>query len=192
MTPRKTWLWREIVHRDGDVAAARPVTRVVMAMAVRNPFSGHSAHDLSALEALGPVLVERYLPEAVALLPGPVVAYGKAAIVGSAGEVEHGAALLHPRLGKPLRALVGGGAALIPSTAKVGTMGARIDVPLGHKDNAWNFDALDTVTIGFEDAPRADEILVLLALSDGGRPAPRIGSGPEPMNEIAQPTGATT
>lgn len=101
MTPRKTWLWREIVHRDGDVAAARPVTRVVMAMAVRNPFSGHSAHDLSALEALGPVLVERYLPEAVTLLPGPVVAYGKAAIVGSAGEVEHGAALLHPRLGKP-------------------------------------------------------------------------------------------
>lgn len=180
MTPRKTWMWRETVYRDAEVLAPRPVTRVVVAIAITNPFAGQSAHDLSALEAVGPVLVERYLPEAAALLPGPPVAYGKAAIVGAAGEVEHAAALLHPRLGKPMRALVGGGLALIPSTAKVGAMGCRIDVPLGHKDEAWHFDEIDTLTLGFEDAPRADEILVILALSDGGRPAPRISAIPLP------------
>ena len=177
MTPRKTWLWRETVHRDGNTLAARAVTRVVVAVAITNPFAGRLGHDLSTLVVMGPQLAERYLPEAVALLPGPAVAYGKAAIVGTAGEVEHAAALLHPGLGKPMRALVGGGAALIPSTAKVAGMGARIDVPLGNKDDAWRFDELDTVTLGFEDAPRADEILLVLAVSDGGRPTPRIASG---------------
>lgn len=177
MTPRKTWVWRETVHRDGPTPAARPVTRVAVAIAFANPCVGPQAQDLSVLEALGPQLAERYLPEAIALLPGPAVAYGKAAIVGALGEVEHAAAVLHPRLGKPMRALIGGGAALIPSTAKVAAMGARIDVPLGHKDDAWHFDELDTLTLGFEDAPRADEILVILVLSDGGRPAPRIDAG---------------
>lgn len=178
MRPRKVWVWRETVYRDGDSPAARPITRAAVAVALANPFAGHAASlDLSDLAVLGERLAEQFLPEAIALLPGPVVAYGKAAIVGAAGEAEHAAALLHPRLGKPMRALVGGGAALIPSTAKVAHMGARIDVPLSNKDDAWHFDALDTVTLGFEDAPHANEILLVLALSDGDRPAPRLGTG---------------
>ena len=177
MTPRKTWLWRETVHRDGPEPGLRPVTRVAVAIVVANPYAGRRSQDLSDLVLLGPRLAERYLPEALALLSLPPVAYGKAAIVGFDGEIEHAAAVLHPQLGRPMRALIGGGAALIPSTVKVASMGTRIDVPLGHKDDAWNFDALDTLTLGFEDAPRGDEILVILALSDGGRPAPRIAAG---------------
>jgi hypothetical protein len=177
MTPRKTWVWRETVHRDGLEPAVRPVTRVAVAIAISNPFAGRRATDLSELIVLGPRLAERYLPEAIALLPLAPIAYGKAAIVGIHGEIEHAAAVLHPQLGKPMRALIGGGAALIPSTAKVASMGTRIDIPLGHKDDAWSFDELDTLTLGFDDAPRADEIVVILALSDGGRPSPRIAAG---------------
>ncbi len=177
MTPRKTWVLRERVFADGKTASVRPVTRVALGVAIVNPMTGQPSHDLSALAFLGAELVERFLPDAIALLPQPAVAYGKAAIVGASGEIEHAAAVLHPRLGKPMRALIGGGAALIPSTAKVAAMGTRVDVPLGHKDDAWSFDQLDTLTVGFEDAPRADEILLILALSDGGRPAPRIDAG---------------
>ena len=178
MMPRKTWVLRETVFSDGNTPAAHPVTRVAVGIAIANPMVGGPSQDLSALALLGAQLAQRFLPDAIALLPRPAVAYGKAAIVGAAGELEHAAAVLHPRLGKPMRALIGGGAALIPSTAKVAAMGARIDVPLGHKDDAWSFNQLDTLTVGFDDAPRADEILIILALSDGGRPAPRIGTGP--------------
>ncbi|MEL6209413.1 MAG: amino acid synthesis family protein, partial [Pseudomonadota bacterium] len=97
--------------------------------------------------------------EAVALLGGAPVSYGKAAIVGLAGAMEHGGAMIHPRLGKPMRAAVGGGAALIPSNAKVAAAGTPIDLPLGHKDEAWSFDHFDTMTVMVADAPRPDEIV---------------------------------
>ncbi|MEM1315939.1 MAG: amino acid synthesis family protein, partial [Pseudomonadota bacterium] len=96
----------------------------------------------------------------------------------AAGDLEHGGALIHPRLGKPMRAAVGGGAALIPSNAKIGALGACLDVPLGHKDEAWSFDHFDTLTVTVADAPRADEILLVMAVADGGRPRPRCGDGP--------------
>lgn len=177
MTPRKTWLVRESVFADGATPAQRIVTRVAVAVAIANPCTRANPGDLSELIDLGPQLAERYLPEAVALLPHPAVAYGKAAIVGSDGEIEHAAALLHPKLGKPMRAAVGGGEAIIASTAKVAAMGSRIDVPLGNKDNVWSFNELETMTLGFDDAPRAGEILLVLVVSDGGRPHPRIGPG---------------
>ena len=177
MNPRKTWLLRETVHADGNTAGPRPVTRALIAIAIRNPALALPSGDLSDLAELGRKLAEAYAPEAVALLPRTAVAYGKAAIVGVDGEVEHGAAVLHPKLGQPLRAAVGGGAAIIPSTAKVASAGARIDVPLGHKDDVWSFDQLDTITFGIDDAPRPDELLIILAVSDGGRPHPRIASG---------------
>lgn len=176
MTPRKIWLWRETVHRDGEVPAMRTVTRVAVAVVIKNPCAGAQVQDLSELVDLGPVLAARYLPDALALLPLAPVAYGKAAIVGMNGEIEHAAALLHPKLGKPMRDMIGGGSAIIPSTVKVAAMGARIDIPLGHKDDVWSFNELDTMTLGFEDAPHPDEILIILALSDGGRPAPRISA----------------
>ena len=86
--------------------------------------------------------------------------------------------MIHPKLGKPMRAAVGGGKALIPSNAKVAAMGTPIDVPLGHKDEAWSFDHFDTMTVMVADAPRADEIAMCMAVSDGPRTNPRVGKGP--------------
>lgn len=177
MTPRKIWLLRETIYAEAGNAAPRPVTRAVIAMVIANPLAADRQGSLDVLVELGPLLAELYYPQAVALLPSPAVAYGKAAIVGVGGDLEHGAALLHPKLGKAMRAALGGGEAIIPSTAKIASAGSRIDVPLGHKDNVWSFNELDTLTIGIEDAPRPDEILVVLAASDGGRPDPRIGAG---------------
>jgi hypothetical protein len=105
------------------------------------------------------------------------MAYGKAAIVGVEGDLEHAAAILHPKLGKPMRAAAGGGEAIIPSVTKVAAAGTLIDVPLGNKDNVWSFDELDAMTVCVADALRPREILVAMAVSDGGRPNPRVGKG---------------
>ena len=177
MTPRKIWLLRETILAEANNPAPRPVTRAVVAMVITNPLASGQSGSLDVLIDLSPLLAERYYPQAVALLAGAAVAYGKAAIVGVNGDLEHGAALLHPKLGKAMRAAVGGGEAIIASTCKVASAGSRIDVPLGHKDNVWSVNELDTMTIGIEDAPRPDEILVVLAVSDGGRPDPRVGPG---------------
>src|SRR5690606_24658778 len=99
--------------------------------------------------------------------------YGKGALVGTAGEMEHGGACIHPMLGKPMRAALGGGQAIIPSNVKLAPPGASLDLPLGHKDNVWSFDHFDTVTVAIADAPRPDEIVVVMGIADGGRPWPR-------------------
>jgi hypothetical protein len=112
------------------------------------------------------------------MLAGPPVCYGKAALVGASGAMEHGAAVLHPKLGKPVREAVGGGKSLMPSNHKVAALGGCIDLPLGHKDEAWSFDHIDTMTLCFPDAPRADEIVLCIGLSDGTRVHPRVGKGP--------------
>ena len=83
--------------------------------------------------------------------------------------MEHGHALLHPKLGKPMRAAIGGGAALIPATVKLSSVGASLDVPLGHKDDLWSFDHIDTMTLSIADAPRPDEIVMAVAFADGAR-----------------------
>ena len=178
MATRKTVLVRETIETDGHGKPCAPITRVVAVAVVPNPFAGRFAEDLSPLFDLGSQLGEQLMAEAVALLAGPPVSYGKAAIVGTAGDLEHGGAMIHPKLGKPMRAAVGGGKALIPSNAKVGAAGAAIDVPLGHKDEAWSFDHFDTITVSVADAPRADEIVLCMAVSDGARPHPRVGKGP--------------
>jgi len=116
--------------------------------------------------------------DAVKMLSGPPVSYGKAAIVGVNGDMEHAGAMLHPKLGKPMRAAVDGGKSLIPANAKVAAAGVPIDLPLGHKDEAWAFDYIDTITVMVADAPRPDEIVLCMAVSDGPRPHPRVGSGP--------------
>ncbi|MFP6699277.1 MAG: amino acid synthesis family protein, partial [Alphaproteobacteria bacterium] len=123
-------------------------------------------------------LGDRFMADAVAMLNGPPVSYGKAAIVGVAGDLEHGGAMIHPKLGEPMRAAVGGGEALIPSNAKVAAAGTPIDLPLGHKDQAWSFDHFDTITVMIGDAPRPDEIVLCMGVADGGRPHPRVGSKP--------------
>lgn len=177
MTPRKVQLIKETVNAEAGAAATPPVTRAAALLVVENPFAGRFVEDLSALFDLGQALAERYMPEVAALLPRPPRAYGKSAIVGVEGDLEHAAALLHPKLGKPMRAALGGGQAIIPSTTKVAAAGTPIDVPLAHKDEIWSFDELDTLTLFLPDAPRPREILVALAISDGTRPRARVGKG---------------
>jgi hypothetical protein len=159
--------------------AVTPATRKAVAMAViKNPFAGRYAQDLEPLmaigEELGGLLGERAVA-ALGIAPGSAESFGKAAVVGEGGELEHAAAILHPRLGKPLRVAVEKGAALVPSAKKLGGMGTPIDVPLGHKDAAFVRSHFDAVEVRVHDAPRADEILVAVAVTDSGRPLPRVG-----------------
>jgi hypothetical protein len=177
MEIRKTVFLRETLYGEGGAAGARPVHRAAALAVIPNPYAGRDAADLEPLYDVGAGLAERLMPELVQLLGGNAVSYGKAAIVGVAGEIEHGAALLHPKLGKPMRAAVGGGEAIIASNVKVAAAGADIDVPLNHKDNVWSFDELDTMTLAVADAPRPDEIVVVLAIADGGRVCARIAKG---------------
>jgi len=175
---RKTMIIKETIETDGFGKACNPITRVAALAVIRNPFAGHYVEDLSSLFDMGGQLGQRLMGEIVEMLSGPPASYGKAAIVGVGGELEHGGAMIHPKLGKPMRSAVGGGEALIPSNAKVAGTGTPIDVPLGHKDEAWSFDHFDTMTVMVADAPRPDEIVLCMAVSDGARPHPRVGSGP--------------
>ena len=161
-----------------DREVSPPVRRAAAAAVIANPFAGRFVADLTELieigEELGAILSER----AVAALgiPGErVESYGKAAAVGENGELEHAAAILHPKLGSPFRKTLGKGAALIPSSKKRGGLGVALDIPLGHKDAAYVRSHFDGMEVRVNDAPRADEILVAVAVTDGGRPLPRIG-----------------
>lgn len=178
MKIRKTVIIKETIEADGLGEACDPITRVAALAVIQNPFAGRFVEDLSPLFDIGGQLGERLMGDAVKQLAGPAVSYGKAAIVGVAGDLEHGGATIHPKLGKPMRAAVGGGKALIASNAKVAAAGTAIDVPIGHKDEAWSFGHFDTMTVMIADAPRPDEIVVCMAVADGGRPHPRVGSGP--------------
>ena len=175
---RKTVFVREVIETDSFGEPCEPVTRVAIATVFKNPLAGRFERDLSPLFEIGAGLGQRLAEEAVGLLNGPPVSYGKASIVGVSGDMEHGGAVIHPRLGAPMRAAAGGGEALIPSNVKLGAAGASIDLPLGHKDNPWSFDHFDTMTLCVPDAPAPDEIVMLFAYADRGRPIPRCGKGP--------------
>lgn len=175
---RKTVYVRELIETDSLGEPCEPVSRVAIAAVFRNPLAGRFESDLAPLFEIGAELGQRLAEEAVALLKGPPVSYGKAAIVGVSGDMEHGGAVIHPRLGAPMRAAAGGGDAVIPSNVKIGTAGTSIDLPLGHKDDPWSFDHFDTMTLGVPDGPGPDEIVMFLAYADRGRPIPRCGNGP--------------
>lgn len=156
-----------------------PPTRRAAAVAViDNPFAGQYVEDLSELMTIGEELGELLTQRAVAALgiEGPSAeSYGKAAAVGENGELEHAAAILHPKLGTPVRRVLGKGAALIPSSKKRGGMGVVLDIPLGHKDAAFVRSHFDGMEVRISDAPRANEIMVAIAVTDSGRPLPRVG-----------------
>ena len=156
-----------------------PPTRRAAAVAViANPFAGRYVADLDPLIIVGEELGFLLTEAAVAALgiPGSQVqSYGKAAAVGENGELEHAAAILHPKLGAPVRSVLGGGAALIPSSKKRGGPGVALDVPLGHKDAAFVRSHFDGMEVRIADAPRADEIMVAVAVTNAGRPLPRVG-----------------
>ncbi|MBI3635803.1 MAG: amino acid synthesis family protein [Candidatus Rokubacteria bacterium] len=165
----------EEIQSDGGRALRRPLRKVAAVAVIENPFAGRFVDDLTPLidagEELGALLSKR----AVEALGGAAESYGKAAIVGERGEHEHAAALLHPKLGAPLRAAVGGGKAIIPSAKKLGGPGTTIDVPLHFKDAAFVRTHYDAMEVRLPDAPRGDEIVLAIVVTDGGRPHPRIG-----------------
>ena len=175
---RKIVTLREVIFSELGRAGARPIVRAVGMAVIRNPFAGHRVADLQELFEAGAALGERIMPELVKLLDGRAVSYGKGALVGVDGEMEHGGACCHPMLGRPMRAAVGGGKAVIGSNVKVAAAGAILDVPLGHKDDSWSFEHFDTITVSLADAPRPAEILVAMAIADGGRLDNRCGSAP--------------
>jgi hypothetical protein len=175
---RKMLVVVEETCREMD-RAVNPVTRKAVAFAVvDNPCAGKFVEDLEILMRIGAELGDLLGRRAVAALGVPsseIESYGKAAIVGAGGELEHAAAILHPRLGKPLRSAVQQGAALIPSSKKMGGAGTSIDVPLGHKDAANVRSHFDAMEVPLHDGPRTNEILVAVAVTDSGRPLPRVG-----------------
>ena len=176
-----------------------PPTRRALAMAViANPCAGRYVDNLDELIAIGEELgglLGRRCVQALGIEPGRAESYGKAAIVGEAGEIEHAAAILHPKLGAPLRAAVEKGAALVPSAKKRGGLGTAIDVPLGHKDAAFVRSHFDAMEARVADAPRADEIVVAVVVTDSGRPLARVGgltaAEPRAKTDCAEPRSVT-
>ncbi|MDR3139921.1 MAG: amino acid synthesis family protein [Treponema sp.] len=166
----------EEIRYEGFSDLEKPIRRVAVSAVIHNPFAGKYQEDLSELTEIGEWLGDYLSKEAVKVLgPGKVNSYGKGAIIGLAGELEHGAAILHPKLGSPMREAIGGGKAIIPSAKKAGAAGTALDVPLHYKDAAFVRTHYDAMEVRIADAPKYDEIVVSLAFTDGGRPHPRIG-----------------
>lgn len=175
---RKIAIFVEETHREAGQQIT-PATRKAAAVAViANPFAGQYIEDLTPLMEIGAelgALLGRKCVEALGITPAQAESYGKAALVGEGGELEHAAALLHPKMGAPLRREVEKGAALVPSSKKMGGPGQPLDIPLGHKDAAYVRSHFDAFEVRVGDAPRAGEILVAIAVTDSGRPLPRVG-----------------
>ena len=175
---RKIAVWIEETHREAGQTVAPPTRKAVAVAVIANPCAGHYLADLSDLidigEELGGMLGQRCV-QALGITPAQAQSYGKAAMVGEAGELEHAAAILHPKLGAPLRLAVEKGAALVPSSKKIGGPGQVLDVPLGHKDAAYVRSHFDAIEVRLNDAPRAAEIMVAVAVTDSGRPLARVG-----------------
>lgn len=163
---------------EGKKELVAPVRKAAALAVIKNPFADVYEENLEELmeygEKLGAILGEQAV-KALGNDKSMCESYGKGAIVGVAGELEHAAAILHPKLGKPFREAVGGGKAIIPSSKKMGEPGTSLDVPLHFKDAAYVRTHYDAMEISIPDAPRDDEIVVALVVTDSGRPLPRIG-----------------
>ena len=175
---RKIATWVEETHREIGQQISPPTRKAVAVAVIKNPFVGSYTQDLTPLMDIGAELGGLLGDKCVAALgitPAQAESYGKAAMVGEGGELEHAAAILHPKLGAPLRVAVEKGAALVPSSKKMGGPGQVLDVPLGNKDAAYVRSHFDGIEVRLNDAPRAGEILVAVAVTDSGRPLPRVG-----------------
>jgi len=175
---RKIVVVVEETRSEAGRVVSPPTRRAAAIAVIENPFAGKYVEDLSPLIEIGEELGALLSEKAVAALgiEGPKAqSYGKAAAVGENGELEHAAALLHPKMGAPVRKVLGKGAALIPSSKKRGGPGVALDIPLGHKDAAFVRSHFDGMEVRINDAPRANEIMVAVAVTDSGRPLPRVG-----------------
>lgn len=178
MDIRKIAVSLEETHREAGKAIAPPTRKALAVAVIANPFAGTYTEDLTPLMDIGAelgALLGKRCVEALGITPTQAESYGKSAMVGENGELEHAAAILHPKLGAPLRAEVEKGAALVPSSKKMGSPGQVLDVPLGHKDAAYVRSHFDGIEVRLNDAPRANEIMVAVAVTDSGRPLPRVG-----------------
>ncbi len=175
---RKIVVVVEETHTEMGQPVSPPTRRAAAMAVIENPFAGRYVEDVSPLFAVGEELGRLLAERAVAALGiegAAVQSYGKAAAVGEDGELEHAAAILHPKLGAPVRQVLSRGAALIPSSKKRGGPGVAFDIPLGHKDAAFVRSHFDGMEVRIADAPRAGEIVVAVAVTDSGRPLPRVG-----------------
>jgi hypothetical protein len=175
---RKIATFVEETHSEMGRTITPPTRRAAAVAVIENPFAGKYVEDLTDLMLIGEELGELLTQRAVAALgidPTTAESYGKATAVGENGELEHAAAILHPKLGAPVRKVLGKGAALIPSSKKRGGLGVVLDIPLGHKDAAFVRSHFDGMEVRISDAPRANEIMVAVAVTDSGRPLPRVG-----------------
>lgn len=175
---RKLLVFVEETHTEMDRLVSPPTRKAAALAVIENPFAGRYVEDLEPLVAIGEELgglLGRRCVEALGINPAQAQSYGKAAMVGENGELEHAAALLHPRMGKSLRDAVEKGAALVPSSKKRGSPGQVLDIPLGHKNAAYVRSHFDAMTVQVSDAPRANEIIVAIVVTDSGRPLARVG-----------------
>ena len=175
---RKIAVWVEETHREIGQQISPPTRKAVAVAVIKNPFVGSYTEDLTPLMDIGAELGGLLGDKCVAALgitPAQAESYGKAAMVGEGGELEHAAAILHPKLGAPLRVAVEKGAALVPSSKKMGGPGQVLDVPLGHKDAAYVRSHFDSMEVGLNDAPKANEMALILVMSTGARVHNRAG-----------------
>ena len=176
-TIRKIMVVTEEIAHDGGPAPAAPRRRAAALAVVHNPFAGRHVADLQpAMDDLKPLGAE-LTGRLIAALGGDasiIDGYGKGAIVGASGEIEHGA-LWHVPGGYAMREKLGASKAIVPSAMKVGGFGASLDIPLGHANAAYVRSHFDAITVTAQDGPRPDEIVFALAMSIGGRVHSRMG-----------------
>ncbi|MCI8767625.1 MAG: amino acid synthesis family protein [Ruminococcus sp.] len=175
---RKLDIFVEKICREGGAALEKPLKKCAAVAVIKNPFAGVYTEDLTELMEYGAYLGDYLTRKAVEAMKIPVAevySFGKACIVGLDGEHEHAAAIMHPRLGAPMRACLESGSAVIPSAKKIAAAGATLDIPLLYKDGMLVRSHYDSMTVRIPDAPHADEILCAVAFSNGGRPRARIG-----------------
>jgi hypothetical protein len=165
-----------LANETGQLADGQPVRRIVIAAAIHNPYAGRYSYELTDIvtesDQLGHEIGRR---AAEAAADAPIQSYGKACVVGTLGEYEHGNAFLTQVFADPVREAVGGGKAWVPSTGKVAAAGAIIDIPLAHKDALYVRSNYDTISISFGDAPRPDEVVIAFAFASRGRLHARLG-----------------
>jgi hypothetical protein len=175
---RKLLIVVEETHQEAGQTITPPTRKAAAIAVIWNPYADRPTADLSELvefgEHLGGLLGQRAVA-ALGIAAADAQSYGKAAIVGEDGELEHAAAILHPKMGAPLRQAVEKGSALVPSSKKRGGIGTAIDVPLGYKDAAYVRSHFDAMEIRVADAPKRDEIVVAVVVTDSGRPLARVG-----------------
>jgi hypothetical protein len=167
----------EEIRHDGGPPLAAPLKKAWVAAVIRNPFAGRYEADIvGMMEELKPLGLDcsKRLVAALGGDAGMVQAYGKGSLIGASGEIEHGA-LWHVPGGYAMRELLGQALAIVPSSAKLGAMGTAIDIPIHHKDASYVRSHFDAITVAVPDAPRADEMMFVLAMTTGGRPHARVG-----------------